>query len=256
MIALTVVLQPLLNLMDERLRSSGYVRIDETRVQVLNSDKAPSALHWMWVRSPDRKINGSSSLATTRVAAARSPTRSSRVAAANLQSDGYQAYEGVSERAGLLHVGVSLMRGDGFSRRLKPCPTRSANKRARHMKRCGASMRFNLIERQIKDLQRRGAHANPQRRSRGRSLHPARVAGRMQHETMPSGKLGEALGYLITQWPKLVRYVEDPAWRSTRTSPKMRSDLLHLGAGIGFSPTPSRAQEPARALQHRLHRPR
>jgi transposase len=32
MIALTVVLQPLLNLMDERLRSSGYVRIDETRV--------------------------------------------------------------------------------------------------------------------------------------------------------------------------------------------------------------------------------
>src|ERR1019366_10628172 len=35
-------------------------------------------------------------------------------------------------------------------------------------------------------------------------------ACKMQHETMPSGKLGEALGYLITQWPKLVRYVEDP----------------------------------------------
>ncbi len=32
----------------------------------------------------------------------------------------------------------------------------------------------------------------------------------MQHETMPSGKLGEALGDFITQWPKLVRYVEDP----------------------------------------------
>ena len=27
---------------------------------------------------------------------------------------------------------------------------------------------------------------------------------------MPSGKLVEALGYLITQWPKLVGYVEDP----------------------------------------------
>ena len=50
MIGLDLPLQPLLNLMDERLRSSGYVRIDETRVQVLNSDKAPSALHWMWVR--------------------------------------------------------------------------------------------------------------------------------------------------------------------------------------------------------------
>jgi len=50
MIALTVVLQPLLNLMDERLRSSGYVRIDETRVQVPEQRQAPSALHWMWVR--------------------------------------------------------------------------------------------------------------------------------------------------------------------------------------------------------------
>ena len=50
MIGLTIPLQPLINLMDERLRASGYVRIDETRVQVLNSDKAPSALHWMWVR--------------------------------------------------------------------------------------------------------------------------------------------------------------------------------------------------------------
>ena len=27
---------------------------------------------------------------------------------------------------------------------------------------------------------------------------------------MPSGKLGEALGYFITQWSKLVRYVEYP----------------------------------------------
>lgn len=47
MIGLTMPLQPLLNLMGERLRSSGYVRIDETRVQVLHSDKAPSALHCM-----------------------------------------------------------------------------------------------------------------------------------------------------------------------------------------------------------------
>ena len=41
--------------MDERLRSSGYIRIDETPVQVINSEKAASSEHWMWVqprRSP------------------------------------------------------------------------------------------------------------------------------------------------------------------------------------------------------------
>jgi hypothetical protein len=31
-----------------------------------------------------------------------------------------------------------------------------------------------------------------------------------QAETLPSGKLGEAFAYLLTQWPKLVRYIDDP----------------------------------------------
>ena len=28
-------------------------------------------------------------------------------------------------------------------------------------------------------------------------------------QTLPSGKLGDALGYLLQQWPKLIRYLED-----------------------------------------------
>jgi hypothetical protein len=67
-----------------------------------------------------------------------------------------------------------------------------------------------LIERQIKDL-------GDEERTRIRCTEAVpkleslrQWAAKMQHETMPSGKLGEALGYLDTQWPKLVRYVEDP----------------------------------------------
>jgi len=30
-----------------------------------------------------------------------------------------------------------------------------------------------------------------------------------QSQTLPSGKLGEALAYLTKQWPKLARYIED-----------------------------------------------
>ncbi|HEX2494242.1 MAG TPA: transposase, partial [Steroidobacter sp.] len=41
-IGLIEPLQPLLNLLDERLRSSGYTRMDETPVQVLKSAKAPN----------------------------------------------------------------------------------------------------------------------------------------------------------------------------------------------------------------------
>jgi transposase len=210
MIGLTVPLQPLLNLMDERVRSSGYVRIDETRVQVLNSDKAPSALHWMWVRVAGPKHQRI-------ILFDYDPSRGGEVAdgliegcSGYLQSDGYQAYEGVSERAGLIHVGCIAHARRRFFEALKALPNsqrKQASAAHEAVRRIDA---LYLIERQIKDLSDeertriRREEAVPQLQSL------REWAGKMQHETMPSGKLGEALGYLITQWPKLVRYVEDP----------------------------------------------
>jgi hypothetical protein len=210
MIGLNLPLQPLLNLMDERLRSSGYVRIDETRVQVLNSDKAPSALHWMWVRVAGPKHQRI-------ILFDYDPSRGGEVADAliegcsgYLQSDGYQAYEGVSERAGLIHVGCFAHARRRFFEALKALPNaqrKQASAAHEAVRRIDA---LYLIERQIKDLSDeermriRAEEAVPQLKSL------REWAGKMQHETMPSGKLGEALGYLITQWPKLVRYVEDP----------------------------------------------
>lgn len=210
MIGLNLPLQPLLNLMDERLRSSGYVRIDETRVQVLNSDKAPSALHWMWVRVAGPKHQRI-------ILFDYDPSRGGEVAdeliegcSGYLQSDGYQAYEGVSERAGLVHVGCFAHARRRFFEALKALPNaqrKQASAAHEAVRRIDA---LYLIERQIKDLGDEGRtrirrdEAVPQLVS----LHA--WASKMQHETMPSGKLGEALGYLITQWPKLVRYVEDP----------------------------------------------
>ncbi len=151
MIALTVVLQPLLNLMVERLRSSGYVRIDETRVQVLNSDKAPSALHWMWVRVAGPKHQRI-------ILFDYDPSRGGEVAdeliegcSGYLQSDGYQAYEGVSERAGLLHVGCFAHARRRFFEALKALPNAQRKQDyAAHeaVRRIDA---LYLIERQIKD---------------------------------------------------------------------------------------------------------
>src|SRR5712672_1058112 len=122
MIGLTLPLQPLINLMDERLRASGYVRIDETRVQVLNSDKAPSALHWMCVRVAGPKHHRI-------ILFDYDPSRGGEVADAliegcsgYLQSDGYQAYEGVTERAGLMHVGCFAHARRRFFEALKALP--------------------------------------------------------------------------------------------------------------------------------------
>jgi hypothetical protein len=42
---------PLINLMNEQLLTAPLIHCDETRLQVLKSDKAPSADHWIWVRA-------------------------------------------------------------------------------------------------------------------------------------------------------------------------------------------------------------
>src|SRR3984893_6487728 len=210
MIGPTLPLQPLLNLMDERVRSCGYVRIDETRVQVLNSDKAPSALHWMWVRVAGPKHQRI-------ILFDYDPSRGGEVADAlvegcsgYLQSDGYQAYEAVSLRAGLVHVGCFAHARRRFFEALKALPNAQRTGAAAAHEAVRRIDALYLIERQIKDLSDtertriRQAESVPQLAS----LHA--WASQMQHETMPSGKLGEALGYLLTQWPKLIRYVEDP----------------------------------------------
>jgi transposase len=210
MIGLIVPLQPLLNLMDERLRSSGYVRIDETRVQVLNSDKAPSALHWMWVRVAGPKHQRI-------ILFDYDPSRGGEVADAliegcsgYLQSDGYQAYEGASARAGLIHVGCFAHARRRFFEALKALPNAQRKQPSAAHEAVRRIDALYLIERQIKDLS-----DGERSRIRGEETIPLLAslhewASQMQHDTMPSGKLGDALGYLITQWPKLARYVEDP----------------------------------------------
>jgi transposase len=104
-IALAERVQPLINLMDERLRGSGYIRIDETPLQVINSEKAATAEHWMWVRvaGPPRQWI---------ILFDYDPSRGHEVAErllegvhGILQSDGHRAYDQVAGKYGLIHCG-------------------------------------------------------------------------------------------------------------------------------------------------------
>jgi len=59
----------------------------------------------------------------------------------------------------------------------------------------------------------------PQRRARIRRRYSSRVLRAIKalvdqtlDMTAPSGALGKALTYLVNQWPKLIRYVENGTW--------------------------------------------
>lgn len=209
MIALINPLQPLLNLMDERARASGYVRIDETPLQVLKSDKPATAEHWIWVRvagPPKERL----------ILFDHDPSRSSAVAERLLegchgyvQSDGYAAYDGVAVRLKLTHVGCIAHSRRRFFEAIEALPHSERQKETAAHEMVRRIDALYAIEREIKSLTP-DERANV-RRERALPLLDKLIerAYVLQNQTLPSGKLGEALAYLIKQWPKLVRYVED-----------------------------------------------
>jgi hypothetical protein len=98
-------LQPLINLMDERVRACGYIRIDETPMQVLKGEKPAGSEHWMWVRvagPPGQRL----------ILFDYDASRGSQVAerllegaSGYVQSDGYAVYDGVAAKLNLMHAG-------------------------------------------------------------------------------------------------------------------------------------------------------
>jgi transposase len=208
-IALAERVQPLINLMDERLRSSGYIRIDETPVQVLNSEKAASSEHWMWVRlagPPRQRI----------ILFDYDASRSSEVARRLLegthgviQSDGYSAYDQVAKQYGLVHCGCIAHARRKFFEAIKALPKKeqkSATAAHEAVRRIDELYKIERESSVLGDVERaavRQGKAVPLLAS----LHA--WATDLERHTLPSGKLGAALAYLLKQWPKLIRYVED-----------------------------------------------
>ena len=208
-IAIAQQLQPLVNLMDERLRASGYIRIDETPMQVLNSEKAASSEHWMWVRvagPPGQRLILFDYDASRGAAVAE---RLLEGAAGYVQSDGYAVYDGVSVRLKLTHVGCMAHARRRCFEAIQALP-KSEQKRetAAHqlVRRIDA---LYAIEREIKSLSPEERTIERQKKAVPllNALHD--FARTLTQQTLPSGKLGEALAYLLKQWPKLIRYVED-----------------------------------------------
>lgn len=208
-IAVAQQLQPLVNLMDERLRACGYIRIDETPVQVLNSEKAATSEHWMWVRvagPPGQRLILFDYDASR---GAQVAERLLQGASGYVQSDGYAVYDAVAVRQKLIHVGCFAHARRRFFEAIQALPKPEQKREtAAHeiVRRIDA---LYAIEREIKPLTPEARSMERQRRAGPllQSLH--QCARSLQQQALPSGKLGEALAYLLKQWSKLIRYVED-----------------------------------------------
>jgi transposase len=213
---------PLINLMNDELLAEGLVQMDETYLQVLNSEKSPSSDHYMVVRiagPPHRRIilfdyipSRTTEALKALLIGADGPFRG------KLLTDGLELYDHVAAQLGIQHFGCAQHARTYFHKALKVTELPSGRALARVAMEDYLGKVFR-IERQIKE-------ARESRERDGGILTPEEVV-QWRHErsapiltafkawvddlllgTTPQSALGKALAYTARQWPKLVLHLQ------------------------------------------------
>jgi transposase len=193
------LLVPLINLLNELLLSEAVVHCDETRLQVLNSDKAPTADHWIWVRAagpPGRRI----------VLFDYDPSRGGAVPVRLLEgfrgvlvTDGYVAYDDAAEVLGFTHAGCMV-----HARRYFDEAKKTGSETAK------VALEFigklSLIERALWSEQSVTVEQRLEiRQQRCRPIMEDFYGWleALAPKVLPESRLGKAVHYTLGQWPKL-----------------------------------------------------
>lgn len=200
------LLVPLINLLNEHLLAEAVIHCDETRLQVLKSDKAPTADHWMWVRCagpPGRRI----------VLFDYDPSRGGAVplrllegCKGTLVTDGYGAYDGAAQLLKLSHAGCMAHCRRYFE------DARKAGTDHSHAK---VALEFiGQLSRIERPLWERDHPCSPAERLAVRQEHSAPIMAQfhawleaLAPKVLPESRLGKAINYALGQWPKLEMFL-------------------------------------------------
>jgi len=215
---------PIINLMNETILEEPYIHLDETPLQVLKSAKAPSSEHYMWVRAagppgrrmilfdyvPNRNTEALMALLT-------GPDGRYR---GKIISDGLKTYDGLAEAWQLQHFGClsHCRRYYVAAEKVGQSPTGRTLARVVIRDFIGA---LYGVERHIKALRERREQAGQVfsldevlqiRQEKGVPIAAAfkKWLDEVGPGVTPTSALGKAIGYSISQWPKLVRYLDHP----------------------------------------------
>lgn len=210
MIACGERLQPLVNLLWDRLRAEPVIHMDETPVQVLDEPgRKAQSKSYMWVTAAGPPGAGI-------VLFHYDPSRSAQVATkligdhqGALMADGYEGYGAIGASAGIIRLGCWAHARRKFivAQRQQPKGKTGAADQA-----IALIAKLYALERTCKD-------ANPADRYEARQEKAVPVLGQLtaflkkhQPRTAPKTAFGKALTYLANQWQHLERYVEDGSY--------------------------------------------
>src|SRR3990167_5979213 len=199
-------LQPLLNLMRDRLLDSPVLHCDETRLQVLHEPgRDPTAQSWMWVQSggpPDKPVILFDYTASR---AQEVPLRLLDGYRGYLMTDDYAGYNAVAMQEGIERLGCWAHARRKFVDAQKVQPKGKTGR---------AGMALNLInrlygiERDLKDACDTERQAARLQRSQPLLDQLKAWLDKTQPQVAGQTALDRAVNYLASNWSKLVRYVE------------------------------------------------
>jgi len=201
---------PIVNLLHELMLEDPLIHCDETRLQVLKSDKAPTADHWMWVRAsgaPGRRIILFDYDASRGGAV---PRRLLEGYQGILLTDGYEPYEAVAQGLHLVHAGCFAHVRRRFDEARKAQTVDNASDSHARMA-LDFIREIYLIERALWDRDR---PVSPEHRVRVRADLSAPIMTKLHTwletlapKVLPQSLLGRAIHYTLGQWPKLTTFL-------------------------------------------------
>lgn len=207
MVKLGQLVQPLINLLRDDLLAGGMVQMDETTVQVLNEPgRAAKTKSYMWVQrgGPPRTPIILFDYDESRGGAV--PKNLLGDYKGILQTDGYEAYDGVVQANALKHVGCFAHARRKFDEALKAQRGKSDGK---------AQQGLNLIRR-LYAIEKTLSADDPDQRYKVRQEKSVPVLNEIRRwldsalpQIAPQSLTGKALYYLNRQWPRLIRYCDD-----------------------------------------------
>jgi transposase len=210
MIRMGDTIQPLINLLRDRLLAEDIIQMDETTVQVLKEPgKTATSKSYMWVQKggpPDLPV----------ILFDYDPSRGQQVPLrllegyqGYLQTDGYEGYAAVCAMSGILQVGCFAHARRKFDEAVKAQGKGGKAKAGKATKGLAYIQRLYRIETLIKDK-------SPEIRLQVRQQEAKPLLAEIRSwldqslpTTPPSSAVGKALQYLHNQWDKLIRYCDD-----------------------------------------------
>jgi transposase len=199
-------LQPLLNLMRDKLLDYPVLHCDETRVQVLKEPgRDPGSQSWMWVQTggpPDKPVI---LFDYTTSRAQEIPLRLLAGYHGYLMTDDYAGYNAVAAQSGVERLACWAHARRKFVEAQRVQPKGKTGR---------ADVALNLINK-LYVIERDLKNSDDNQRLVGRQQHSLAILTQLKNwleKTQPQvtaqNAMGKAVNYLASNWSRLVRYIE------------------------------------------------